>query len=297
MRSDETKCSSVYSVHDMKNSTDPKTKGNIRVYRLKPVALAQPAEPLLPGSTVSSQAQAGPPSAGAPLDEPIVQTEADRFAPVKGPLPRLQPLHPTGFPVPPAGKSVLKPGLDIDIKRITATLQWDHLNPKPARDFDSPAALTTWVTESKFVARLSATGKLPKRWAVALARQLAVDLWRVRTGRATWAELGFLEMTWNSRCVFTAVTFRVPHQHQILPLRLACFGHRVDRCPALQRSQPLGACSWVGWGAVRPRLPVSYDIWGAPSGSCSNRSWLAVSATRARSSEAHPAGDCSNGKT
>jgi hypothetical protein len=31
--------------------------------------------------------------------------------------------------------------------------------------------------------------------AVALARQLAVDLWRVRTGRSTWAQLGFLEMT------------------------------------------------------------------------------------------------------
>jgi hypothetical protein len=29
---------------------------------------------------------------------------------------------------------------------------------------------------------------------VALARQLAVDLWRVRTGRSTWAELGFWEM-------------------------------------------------------------------------------------------------------
>jgi transposase len=51
-----------------------------------------------------------------------------------------------------------------------------------------------WHAYRKFLGRLSATGKLPKRWAVALARQLAVDLWRVRTGRSTWAELGFLDL-------------------------------------------------------------------------------------------------------
>ena len=51
-----------------------------------------------------------------------------------------------------------------------------------------------WHPYRKLLARLRTGSKLPKRWAVALARQLAVDLWRVRTGRATWAELGFLEL-------------------------------------------------------------------------------------------------------
>jgi hypothetical protein len=32
---------------------------------------------------------------------------------------------------------------------------------------------------------------LKKKMAVALARQLAIDLWRWRTGRATAAELGW----------------------------------------------------------------------------------------------------------
>jgi len=53
----------------------------------------------------------------------------------------------------------------------------------------------TWHAYRKLAGRLNAAGKLPKRWVVALARQLAVDIWRVRTGRSTWAELGFLEMT------------------------------------------------------------------------------------------------------
>jgi transposase len=51
-----------------------------------------------------------------------------------------------------------------------------------------------WHAYRKLIGRLSTTGKLPKRWAVALARQLAVDVWRVRTGRSTWAELGFWEL-------------------------------------------------------------------------------------------------------
>jgi hypothetical protein len=36
---------------------------------------------------------------------------------------------------------------------------------------------------------------LKKKTVVALARQLAVDLWRWRTGRATLAELGLLPET------------------------------------------------------------------------------------------------------
>jgi hypothetical protein len=38
--------------------------------------------------------------------------------------------------------------------------------------------------------RLAAGSALRKKTVVALARQLAIDLWRVRTGRATWIELG-----------------------------------------------------------------------------------------------------------
>jgi hypothetical protein len=58
----------------------------------------------------------------------------DLSAPLKTPLPPVQPLHPIQFPTPAPGKSVLKVGLDIDVQRITATIQWDHLNPKPPRD-------------------------------------------------------------------------------------------------------------------------------------------------------------------
>jgi hypothetical protein len=49
-----------------------------------------------------------------------------------------------------------------------------------------------WHARQKFLARLKHGASLKKKTAVALARQLAIDLWRWRTGRATAAELGWL---------------------------------------------------------------------------------------------------------
>jgi transposase len=74
-----------------------------------------------------------------------VQLRAEKVAPVKTPLP--QPLHPTKFPQAGPGKSTIKVGLDLDAQRITATIQWDHLNPPPARHFQSTMDLLAWVTE------------------------------------------------------------------------------------------------------------------------------------------------------
>ena len=48
-----------------------------------------------------------------------------------------------------------------------------------------------WHARQKYLARLSHGASLKKKIAVALARQLAIDLWRWRTGRASAAELGW----------------------------------------------------------------------------------------------------------
>jgi transposase len=48
-----------------------------------------------------------------------------------------------------------------------------------------------WLAYRRLLGRLSAGAAMRKKTVVALARQLAIDLWRVGTGRATWAELGF----------------------------------------------------------------------------------------------------------
>jgi transposase len=50
---------------------------------------------------------------------------------------------------------------------------------------------TQWHGRLKFLSRLKHGASLKKKMAVALARQLAIDLWRWRTGRATAAELGW----------------------------------------------------------------------------------------------------------
>ncbi len=47
-----------------------------------------------------------------------------------------------------------------------------------------------WHALKKVVVHLKAGTALRKKTVVALARQLAIDLWRVRTRRATWAQLG-----------------------------------------------------------------------------------------------------------
>lgn len=48
-----------------------------------------------------------------------------------------------------------------------------------------------WHARKKYLARLTHGASLKKKIAVALARQLAIDLWRWRTGRASAAELGW----------------------------------------------------------------------------------------------------------
>ncbi len=49
-----------------------------------------------------------------------------------------------------------------------------------------------WHARRKMIARMSVAGALKKKTVVALARQLAVDLWRWRTGRASLLELGLI---------------------------------------------------------------------------------------------------------
>lgn len=49
-----------------------------------------------------------------------------------------------------------------------------------------------WHARRKFIQRMTVAGALRKKTVVALARQLAVDLWRWRTGRASLAELGLV---------------------------------------------------------------------------------------------------------
>lgn len=48
-----------------------------------------------------------------------------------------------------------------------------------------------WHARQKYLGRLTHGASLKKKTAVALARQLAIDLWRWRTGRATAADLGW----------------------------------------------------------------------------------------------------------
>jgi transposase len=49
-----------------------------------------------------------------------------------------------------------------------------------------------WQAAQKFKARLAAGQAVKKKTIVALARLLAIDLWRWRTGRATLADLGLI---------------------------------------------------------------------------------------------------------
>lgn len=48
-----------------------------------------------------------------------------------------------------------------------------------------------WHARRKWLAKLQHGQSLKKKMAVALARQLAIDLWRWRTGRCTAADLGW----------------------------------------------------------------------------------------------------------
>jgi transposase len=115
----------------MKSQATPKAKDNVKVIRLEPI------------DRVRARVKVG----RLADKQPALKIEAEVLAPTKTPLikPEVQPLHPTKFPTAPAGKSILKVGLDIDVQRITATIQWDHLNPKAPREFASAAQLVEWV--------------------------------------------------------------------------------------------------------------------------------------------------------
>jgi transposase len=52
-----------------------------------------------------------------------------------------------------------------------------------------------WHARKKYLEKLRVGASLKKKIAVALARQLAIDLWRWRTGRATATELGWTVAT------------------------------------------------------------------------------------------------------
>ena len=49
-----------------------------------------------------------------------------------------------------------------------------------------------WKSALKYRARLREGAAIKKKTVVALARLLAIDLWRWRTGRATLADLGWI---------------------------------------------------------------------------------------------------------
>ena len=51
---------------------------------------------------------------------------------------------------------------------------------------------TGWKAAAKMKVKLADGPALRKKTVIALARQLAIDLWRWRTGRATLADLGLV---------------------------------------------------------------------------------------------------------
>ena len=67
-------------------------------------------------------------------------------------------------------------GLDVDLRFVVTAIQCAHGVIKPAQ---------------KWLAKRAVGASLKKKMAVALARQLAIDVWHWRTGRATAAELGW----------------------------------------------------------------------------------------------------------
>lgn len=202
-------------IHDLNTPTHSRTKRNARVYRLQPA------------KTVAGSAPAALPG---PAATPAVCTQAELAAPAKAPWPRPapQPLEArVAHEKIPKGLGPLTLALaDAEVcdwyRFADRKAPSSHTGCCPSErstggvqrtgriDRHGNAHLRTLLVEAvwrlarwnpawhayrKLAGRLNAAGKLPKRWAVALARQLAVDLWRVRTGRSTWAELGFREMT------------------------------------------------------------------------------------------------------
>lgn len=66
------------------------------------------------------------------------------------------------------------------VRRLLVEAVWRLLKWQPG-----------WHARQKYLQKLKHGASLKKKIAVALARQLAIDLWRWRTGRATAAELGW----------------------------------------------------------------------------------------------------------
>jgi len=60
-----------------------------------------------------------------------------------------------------------------------------------------------WHARKKYLEKLRVGASLKKKMAVALARQLAIDLWRWRTGRSTAAELGWIVASTTSPMLST----------------------------------------------------------------------------------------------
>ena len=174
----------------------------VKTYLLKPIMtldnLNIPAGPLKPGVVSNS-----------PQDR-AAQRLVDRIAPeplaaaidlteraVLKTLPARQPLP---VPVLYPDKPSLKLGLDVHLEFIMAVVQRDHAAPQAPRKFTLEQLLLQvqkWVAEGvkaaqKMKAKLAGGTAMKKKTVIALARQLAIDLWRWRTGRCTMADLGWV---------------------------------------------------------------------------------------------------------
>lgn len=66
------------------------------------------------------------------------------------------------------------------VRRLLVEAVWRLLRWQPA-----------WHARVKLLEKLKHGASLKKKTAVALARQLAIDLWRWRTGRCTATDLGW----------------------------------------------------------------------------------------------------------
>jgi hypothetical protein len=145
-------------IHDLNTPTQSRTKRNARVYRLQ----TAPA---------------------APSSAPFCAT-VDPLTAARAPWPAPQPLHPTQFPTPPPGKSVIKVGLDIDLQRLTSTIQWDHLQPKPARDLRRKLLGRNWIGAGA-IRRHVSTALVPNRWRARLRALRALRGSMLKKGK-TW---------------------------------------------------------------------------------------------------------------
>lgn len=145
--------------HDMKTTTQAADQSNKRGYMLKRF---EPAEVV--NATVAELEQAKEQAAKsarrpsrktktavvAEIKElkirPAGETVCAKAVITRPPVAPSQPLHPSQRPKPPAGRSVIKLGLDVDSHQITVCTQHDYSVIKPAAAF-TPATLVAWVKE------------------------------------------------------------------------------------------------------------------------------------------------------